>query len=227
MSSTDVYGVRDFRGADETTPHENNRRNPYPKYKILAEAHVRRALPADRYVILRPAFVWGPGDTTVLPRAIAFLRASPVILHFGRWHGRNRWPLAYVGNVARVACAAASCDSALGQAYNVADPEPITMDEYYRLLIDLFLPQQRRKRSLTLPVALAWPAAALSTIMSNLLDRDHPVFDPSLYGLRHVTHSQDFSAAKAAGLLASCGWAFIDRATGLAMLSRAMPPARP
>lgn len=225
MSTTDVYGVRDFFGADETTPHENNRRNPYPKYKILAEEHIRDSLPPDRYVILRPALVWGPGDTTVLPRAIAFLRASPVILHFGRWRGRNRWPLAYVGNVARIAYVAATCNAALGEAYNVVDPEPITMDEYYHLLIDLFLPAQRSKRSLTVLFRLAWPVAALSTILSNLLDRQHPIYDPSLYGLRHVAHSQDFSGAKAAALLESCGRTYVDRATALeaAMAGRRNP----
>ncbi len=218
VSTTDVYGVRDFFGADEATPHENNRRNPYPKYKILAEQHIRAHLPRDRYVTLRPAFVWGPGDATVLPRAIGFLRASPVILHFGRWRGRNRWPLAYVGNVARVACAAATSDTALGEAYNVVDPEPITMDEYYRMILDLFLPGQQRKRSLTVPFCLAWPVAALSTVLSDLLDRPRPIYDPSLYGLRHVTHSQDFSSAKAARLLESCGWTFLDRAAALEAL---------
>jgi len=218
MSTTDVYGVRDFAGADETTPHDNNRHNPYAKYKILAEAHIRRSLPRDRHVILRPGLVWGPGDTTVLPRAVAFLRASPVILHFGRWRGRNRWPLAYVGNVARVAYAAATGEDALGEAYNVVDPEPTTMDEYYRLLMDLFLPGERRKRSLTLPLAMIWPFAALSTLVSDLLDRRHPIFDPSLYSLWHVTHSQDFCGAKAGQLLAASGSAYIARSAALAEL---------
>ncbi len=218
LSTTDVYGVRDFTGADETTPHDNNRRNPYPKYKILAERHIRDTLPRDRYVILRPALVWGPGDTTVLPRALGFLRASPVILHFGHWRGRNRWPLAYAGNVARVAYAATTCGDALGESYNVVDPEPTSMEEYYRLLIDLFLPEQRGKRSVTLPLALIWPLAALSTAVSTLLDRCHPVFDPSLYSLWHVTHSQDFSGAKAARLLAGSGSAYVARAAALAEL---------
>jgi nucleoside-diphosphate-sugar epimerase len=215
ISTTDVYGVRDFAGTDEATPHANNRHNPYPKYKILAEEYIRRSLPLDRYVILRPAFVWGPGDTTVLPRAIAFLRSSSVIPHFGRWRGGNRWPLAYVGNVARVAFAAATSLAALGEAYNVVDPEPDTIDGYYRMLIELFLPEQRPKRSVTLPFRIAWPIAALSTAISTLLGRDQPLFDPSLYGLRHVSHSQEFSGAKAVKLLESCGLSFIDRMTAL------------
>ncbi|MFH1143256.1 MAG: NAD-dependent epimerase/dehydratase family protein [Candidatus Eisenbacteria bacterium] len=216
VSTTDVYGVRDFAGADEETAQENNRRNPYPKYKILAEEHIRRVLPGKRFTILRPALVWGPGDATVLPRAVAFLRASPVIVHFGRWKGRNRWPLAYVANVARVARAVATSPAAAGEAYNIVDPEPTTMDEYYRLLLGLCLPEQCGKRSVTLPLALAWPAAALSTALSTLLGRRHPLFDPSLYSLWHVAHSQEFCGEKAARLLESVGLELVGRDEALA-----------
>jgi nucleoside-diphosphate-sugar epimerase len=215
MSTTDVYGVRDFACADEQTPLENNRRNPYAKYKIRAEEHIGRNLGAARSVILRPALVWGPGDTTVLPRAIAFLRASPAILHFGPWRGQNRWPLAYVDNVARVAYAAATCDAALGQVYNVVDPEPTSMDHYYRMLHELFFPERRQKRSLTLPLWIGLAVGAVSTTLSNLLNRNHPLFEPTLYGLRHMAHDQWFDGTKSMALLERCGLTLIDRTTAL------------
>jgi nucleoside-diphosphate-sugar epimerase len=215
MSTTDVYGVRDFVRAGERTRLEDNRRNPYAKYKILAETCISRCLGAERSVILRPALVWGPGDTTVLPRAIAFLRASPVILHFGPWRGRNRWPLAYVGNVARVAYAAAMCDAALGEAFNVVDPEPTRMDDYYRMLSALFLPDRRRRRSLTLPLWMGLSIGAVSTTLSNLLNLNHPLFEPSLYGARHISHDQWFDSTKSIALLERCGLTLIDRATAL------------
>lgn len=218
ISTTDVYGVDDFNDIDEESRQVNNRRNPYPKYKIAAEEHVRRSLPRDRFVIVRPALVWGPGDTTVLPRIIGFLRSSPAIVHFGRWRGRNRCPLAYVGNVARVVYAAATSPAALGEAYNVVDPEPITMDEYYRMLQAIFLPERLTILSTTVPLPLAWPLAALSTALSTLLGRSRPIFDPSLYALYHVAHRQSFRGTKAGLLLASCGSAFIDRATAVAEL---------
>jgi len=156
----------------------------------------------------------GPGDATVLPRAIAFLRSSPVIVHFGRWRVRTVGPCLR-GNVARVALAAATSSAALGEAYNVVDPEPTTMEEYYRLLIASFLPEQPHKRSVTVPFRIAWPIAAFSTALSTLLGRSQPLFDPSLYGLRHVSHNQEFSGTKAERLLESCGLARIDRATAL------------
>ncbi|MCY2926824.1 MAG: NAD-dependent epimerase/dehydratase family protein, partial [Planctomycetota bacterium] len=91
ISSTDVYGLRDFTNADESTPLTDRPGNPYPRSKILAEQAVRSMLPPERYVILRPGAVWGEGDRTIGPRIVEFLRRSSSIIHFGRWRGQNRW----------------------------------------------------------------------------------------------------------------------------------------
>jgi nucleoside-diphosphate-sugar epimerase len=215
VSTTDVYGVANFEEVDEDTRCRNNRGNPYPKYKILAERALGPLLPPHRRVILRPGLVWGPGDVTVLPRVLAFLRSSRWIVHFGRWRGANRWPLAYIGNVARMARAAATWDDALGETYNVVDPEITTMDEYYRMLAKLFLPDAAARRSVSLPYWTGFLLGAASTTLSALLDLRQPVLDPSLYGLQHVAHDQHFSGAKAAALLARHGDAFLDRASAL------------
>jgi len=226
VSTTDVYGVGDQAEVRETAPHRNNRSNPYPKYKILAEGAVTALLPASRRVILRPGLVWGPGDVTVLPRVLAFLRSSPWIVHFGRWRGSNRWPLAYVGNVARVAWGAAHWDDALGEAYNIVDPEPTTMDGYYRMLARWFLPEAAERRSLTLPYGVGFLLGAASSTLSALLDRTHPVLDPSLYGLQHVAHDQHFCAAKVRDLLARHGETLVDRETALRETATAPDAAR-
>jgi len=215
LSTTDVYGVADHRKIDEKAPLQDNRRNSYPKYKILAEQAIQKSLPAQAYTILRPALVWGPGDTTVLPRALEFLRSSPYIVHFGRWRGENNWPLAYVGNVARIARVAASSPLAAGEIYNVADAEQTTMDGYYRILIDHFLPGMSRKRRLCLPFWIGWLIGSISSGLSDRLNRTQPIFDPSLYSLHHISHSQSFDITRAADLLASAGLSFIDRETAL------------
>ena len=150
ISTTDVYGISDFTNLAEDAPLANNRRNPYPKYKILAEKLIRANLLPEKYVILRPAAVWGPGDTTLMPRILSFLKSTPVIIHFGKWKGRNVWHLAYIENVARMAYAATISDEALGNAFNVADREKTTIDEYYRMLLSVFFPG-KNIRSVTLP----------------------------------------------------------------------------
>lgn len=227
VSTTDVYGLGDFRDADERTPFRNNLRNRYPKYKILAEQSIAAELPPDRRVILRPAAVWGAGDTTILPRILDYLRRSPAIVHFGRWRGRNRWPLAHVKNVARAAFLAASCDDALGQAYNVLDPERTTIDEYYRMLIDACLPAKSGIRSLTLPFAVGWAVGWASELISNALGAKHPVFEPSRYGLYSVSRNLDFSSTKLQRLFARHNEPFLPRDAALAAMSRRVGPFRP
>jgi len=205
LSTTDVYGVKDFRGCDEGAPLERRPLNPYPRYKILAERVIREGLPPERRVILRPAFVWGPGDTTIQPRVLAFLRASPWILHFGRWRGTNRWPLAWIGNLTRLVRLAATCPETRGRTYNVVDPDRVSLDEYYRLLLAIHLPGKKPPRSVTLPLWVGLAVGGCSTLLANLLRRDRPLFDPTLYGLRHAAADQDFSSSRAQQLLARHG----------------------
>lgn len=214
ISTTDVYGVRDCDAADEETPLEDNQRNPYAATKILAEEVVRTHLARERYCILRPAFVWGPGDTSVLPRVLAFLRGTPVIVHFGAWRGKNRWPLSYVGNVARAAYLTAWAPRAAGEAYNVVDRERMSLDAHYRDLIEIFFPGMQKKRSCTLPLWVGRAIGNASTQLSNLVRADHPLFDPSRYSLAHITHDQDFSGEKLARLFARHDLAMFDHATG-------------
>ncbi len=215
ISTTDVYGVDDFDQIKESAPMRNNRGNNYPKYKIMAELHLREALPPEKYTILRPALVWGPGDTTVMPRALEFLRSSPFIIHFGSWRGENLWPLAYIGNVTRVARVAARAAQAAGQTYNIADIEPTTITQYYQMLIDCFLPGMERKKTLVLPGWIGRLSGMISSICSDLLNRNQPLFDPSLYSFYHISHSQSFDSSRAAILLAEAKLKWIDRQTAL------------
>ncbi|MFA6135504.1 MAG: NAD-dependent epimerase/dehydratase family protein [Phycisphaerae bacterium] len=210
ISTTDVYGLRDFVDADESTPLQDNRRNGYPKSKILAEQFITTHLPADRYVLLRPGAVCGQGDTTILPRVLDFLRHSRVVVHFGRWRGSNRWPLANVRNVAKAAVLASTCDQALGQAYNVADPQVTTVEQYYRWALRTFLPDKAAIKSITVPLSVAWPYAQASTCLSRLLGRDHPLFEPSLYALYSIASNLDFSSRKLQQLFERHGEVFTD-----------------
>ena len=88
VSTTDVYGLRDFHGESEDELALDARpRNPYPEFKIAAEAFIRAELLPGRFSIIRPASVWGAGDRTLTSRIVSFLRTSPWIVHFGNWRG--------------------------------------------------------------------------------------------------------------------------------------------
>lgn len=193
VSTTDVYGLRDFNGeAESDLPLSPYPRNPYPEFKILAEDVIRKELPPDRFSILRPAQVWGVGDTTLTARIADFLKWSPWIVHFGKWHGKNRWPLAHVRNVAMAAYLAATMSESAGQTINVLDSEHTSMDEFYRILAKVYLPQKDFK-TVTVPFWVGYVVGAVVSGISNLLNLEHPFMDPSLYALYAVSRNLDFS----------------------------------
>lgn len=215
ISTTDVYGMRDFCGESEyELPLQNNTGNPYPEFKIAAEEWIQTALPPERYAIIRPAAVWGIGDPTLTPRIVGFLKSSPWIVHFGKHQGRNRWPLAHVRNVAAAAFLAAALPEVGGRAINVLDSEFTTMDDFYRILASVFIPK-KKLRSITLPMWLGKSFGWVVSSISNVLNLDHPFTDPSLYALYSVSCDLDFSNHAFLRLLELAGRSAVTREAGI------------
>ena len=161
-------------------------------------------LPKERYALIRPAEVWGEGDPTLMPRFRTFLAASPFIIHFGPWRGRNRWPLAHVKTVAAANYLAAVRPEAAGQAINVLDSAHTSIEAFYRLVAARYFPD-RRFRSVTLPYGCGLVLGGLVSGVSDLLNLSHPFTEPSLYALRSVSHNLDFSNARLLDLFACAG----------------------
>ena len=68
---------QDIRGADEDYPLALDSPYPYCATKAQAEQLVRQANTADfETIVLRPRFIWGPGDTTLLPVIEAMAEAG-------------------------------------------------------------------------------------------------------------------------------------------------------
>ncbi|MFC4905987.1 NAD-dependent epimerase/dehydratase family protein [Actinomadura gamaensis] len=100
--------------------------NAYGASKAAAERHVLRHPDA---VILRPHAVYGPGDTTLLPRVLSAVRGRflPAV-----GTGRQRISLTSIDNLVR------ACRQALTAppgVYNITDAEPITLDSALRTLL--------------------------------------------------------------------------------------------
>ena len=117
---------------DESAPLRPDSRAPYPATKAKAERAVREA---DREgfetVVLRPRFVWGRGDTTLLPEMIETVEA-------GKWAwvggGRNVTDTAHVDNVVEGLLLAAEKGRG-GEAYFVTDGEPVVFREFVTALL--------------------------------------------------------------------------------------------
>ncbi len=201
LSTADVYGLHDFHGeTEEELAFDLHVKNPYPKYKIRSELWLKDNLPAERFSCVRPCVVFGNGDTTITPRAIAFLKSSPFVVHFGKWKGGNRWPLAHVENVCKTLHAAMLLPEAGGQGVTVLDSKYTTLSRYYRELAEEYLPE-KRIRELCLPRSVIAPLARLSSALS----RKAPLFDPTLYALDTITHNLDFSNRRMLDWMEKCG----------------------
>jgi nucleoside-diphosphate-sugar epimerase len=107
--------------ADETRPHPKKPAGLYPWSKGLAEQRVLAATGADlETVVIRPRFVWGRDDTSVLPELIKAVKAG----RFG-WIGGGRYltSTCHVANLVEGALLAAEKGKP-GEIYFLTDGEP-------------------------------------------------------------------------------------------------------
>jgi nucleoside-diphosphate-sugar epimerase len=106
-------------------------------------------------VVLRPGFIYGPRDRTVLPNLIDKLRKRQVRYLGG---GRRAMNTIYVGNLVDAALLAAEKPEAVGQVYNLTDGEAVSKRRFVEATADgVGVPRPPR---LGLPLWAARAAAA-------------------------------------------------------------------
>ena len=100
--------------------------NEYARTKRLAEARIDQAHADGLPVItIRPRAIFGPGDTSILPRLIQRLESGRMRI-IG--DGKNITDLTHVENVVdALLCCADSHRSTLGKKYNITNGEPILL----------------------------------------------------------------------------------------------------
>jgi nucleoside-diphosphate-sugar epimerase len=140
---------------DETAPLQPGSRAPYPATKARAEREVRDAnREGFETVVLRPRFVWGKGDTTLLPEMVATIEA-------GKWAwvggGRNVTDTTHVDNVVEGLLLAAE-KGRPGEAYFVTDGEPAVFRKFVTAMLKT---QGVEPPNRSLP---AWTAAPLARV---------------------------------------------------------------
>jgi len=113
--------------ADESRPRPPKPVGPYPKTKGLAEAAVLAAnAPGFATVVIRPRFIWGKGDTSLLPQLVDAVRKGK----FG-WVGGGHYltSTCHVDNVVEGALLAAD-KGAPGEIYFLTDGDPVEFREF-------------------------------------------------------------------------------------------------
>jgi nucleoside-diphosphate-sugar epimerase len=117
-----VFSGRDVVNSDEAAPYPRRFLCGYSWSKKLAEDLVRGSgVPG---VIVRPKAVFGPGDTSLLPRLADRARAGR-LPQIGR--GDNLVDLTYVDNVVEALLLALTADAPLGRTYTVTNGEPVRL----------------------------------------------------------------------------------------------------
>lgn len=125
FSSLGVYAARHHHGTDESEPLPAHHMDGYTQTKVESE---RLALDYQRehgvpVVVLRPGFIYGPRDRTVLPELLENLRQRKVRYLGGGGRAMNT---IYVGNLVEAAFLAVENPNAVGQVYNLTDGEAVT-----------------------------------------------------------------------------------------------------
>lgn len=119
-------------GADETAPLRPDSPALYSATKARAERIVREASDDKiETVVLRPRFVWGAGDTTLLPEIVAATRKGRFAWIGG---GRHLTSTTHVENVVEGLLLAAERGRA-GEAYFVTDDEPVVFREFISAML--------------------------------------------------------------------------------------------
>jgi nucleoside-diphosphate-sugar epimerase len=163
-------------GVDEAAPLRTDSRAPYARSKALAEEAVRDRAPGNPVgpgrepkeptgmdsVVVRPRFVWGAGDQTLLPGIVAMVRSGRFAWIGG---GGHRTDVTHVDNVVAGLRLAAERGGS-GDVYFVTDGEPVVFREF---VSELLRTQGVEPPTRSIPTPLAGALAAGGELAWRLL----------------------------------------------------------
>ena len=147
---------RPLVGADETWPLKPDSPAWYPRSKARAE---RAVLAANAHgfetVALRPRFVWGKGDTTLLPALSDMVRQGKFAWIGG---GTHLTSTTHVDNTVEGLLLAAA-NGRPGEAYFVTDGEPV---EFRAFLTRMLATEGLSEPTRSIPLGVARPLSAVA-----------------------------------------------------------------
>jgi nucleoside-diphosphate-sugar epimerase len=135
MSSLGVYAFRHHHGTDESEPLPDRHVDGYTQTKVEAE-QVALQFCRDAgvpVVVLRPGFIYGPRDRTVLPNLIHRLKAGKLPYIGG---GQRAMNTIYVSNLVDAVFLAVERPEGVGQVYNLTDGEAISKKRFFDTMAD-------------------------------------------------------------------------------------------
>jgi len=165
----------------------------YTHTKLLAEGEVEKAYRRGLATItLRPRGLFGPGDTSIIPRLIkAFENGRLPIIG----DGKNIIDLTYIDNVVdAVILSINSGDHTFGQKYNITNDEPIVLWKFIdRVLSGLGYEFKGKK----IPFPIIYSISSISELICKYILRNkEPTLTRYTAGLLAKSQTLDISKAK-------------------------------
>ncbi|MDZ4869622.1 MAG: NAD-dependent epimerase/dehydratase family protein [Alphaproteobacteria bacterium] len=130
-----LFHGQHMRNVDEHYPLSLNSPYPYARTKAHAEKAVREANDSSTgftTIVVRPRFVWGPGDQTILPAIKAMVEKGQFAWIDG---GRNKTSTTYIGNLTHAMNLALTKGQG-GNAYFVLDGPPVVFREFMTRMLN-------------------------------------------------------------------------------------------
>ena len=195
-----VVHTGDMEGVDESAPYPEHFEAHYPESKSHAERLVLAAsCDALHTAALRPHFIWGPRDTSILPRLIQRSRAGQL----RRIRGPKKLvDVTYIDDAARAHLLAmdslraggTSARRVAGKTYFISSGQPIPLWEMIdHLLVAVGEPKVTRSVSPRAAFAAGWVLEKLHTILGR---EDEPRMTRWVARVMTTAHWFDISAAK-------------------------------
>ncbi|NLX95292.1 MAG: NAD-dependent epimerase/dehydratase family protein [Rhodopirellula sp.] len=191
ISSLGVYPAGDHYGTEETSPVDLAGLDGYTRTKAEAEVLLKRHMEEYQVpaVILRPGFIYGPGDRHVVPRLIERIEAAKMkIIGDGRKVLNNT----YVGNLVDAILLAVERDKAAGEVFNIRDERLVTRVEFIGTIADYLGRPRPRRIPLWLARSLVGPIEAMARARGKT---EAPILTRAR--IKFMTLNLDFSIAKA------------------------------
>jgi nucleoside-diphosphate-sugar epimerase len=146
-----------IHAAEDSPSYPSRYKDPYSESKARGERAVIQAGRDGRLraVSIRPTFIWGAGDTLMLPTMAKMAKRNQLALIGG---GRSRISPSHVENVCDSMILAAETEGISGEAFLVTDDRDIEVGEFTRRMVDAIgLPSPTK----SIPYRVAFAAAAI------------------------------------------------------------------
>jgi nucleoside-diphosphate-sugar epimerase len=186
-----IFHGADLHLATEAAPYPHRYLAAYSRSKKLSECLVNRA--ARRHglaaVILRPKAIFGPGDSSLLPKLLAVARKGR-LPQVGP--GENRVDLTYVENVVHAMLLALTAPRAPGRTYTITNGEHVLLWPLIRTVLRRLGVEDRLR---PLPYWLVYALAAGMELRATVTGQE-PLLTRYTTAILGRTQTYDVSAAR-------------------------------